>query len=214
MDPQRWRCTGKGKEIEKTTMFSPRFWLPILLAGVLTCEAQTTPLWEELKGCRLVPEGWRDGDSFVVTTPTGNMIVRLYFVDTPEDSADTRFPERIADQAAYFGVAPEQALELGDAAADFTFRTLSKAPFSVLTCGQQAPGASSRPRTYALVRTSEGDLGELLVSRGLARIYGKRITLPDGTDSATYREMLYRLEQSAKSKRLGGWGLRGSEVGR
>ncbi len=193
-------------------MLFPRSCLPFILACVLTAQAQTTPLWEELKGCRLDLEGWRDGDSFVVTTPRGNMVVRLYFVDTPEDSADTRFPERIADQAAYFGVAPEQALELGDAAADFTFRTLSKAPFSVLTCGQQAPGASSRPRTYALVRTSGGDLGELLVSRGLARIYGKRITLPDGTDSATYREKLYRLEQAAKSRRLGGWGLMGSKV--
>jgi len=52
---------------------------------------------------------------------------------------------------------------------------------------------------------SPPNLAELLVKNGLARIYGKRITMPDGTDSRAYLEKLGKLEQSAKQQKVGGW---------
>ena len=97
---------------------------------------------------------------------------------------------------------------IGDAAALFTQKALSAAPFTVWTCGQDARGSSSQQRLYGIIRTGQGDLAEMLVKNGLARIYGKRVTLPDGTDSRAFLAKLGRLEDQAKLARLGGWGAK------
>jgi endonuclease YncB( thermonuclease family) len=66
---------------------------------------------------------------------------------------------------------------------------------------------SNHRRYYAIVLTADGhDLNELLVSAGLARIYGTRTPLPDGRDSRTYLARLAELEAQAKTARRGGWG--------
>ena len=71
-----------------------------------------------------------------------------------------------------------------------------------------ALGRSMLPRYYAIVRTSGGrDLNELLVSSGLARIYGTRTPLPDGRDSREYLALLHVLENEAKAAKRGGWGM-------
>jgi len=58
------------------------------------------------------------------------------------------------------------------------------------------------------VLTADGhDLNELLVSAGLARIYGTRTPLPDGRDSRTYLNDLRALEAEAKAAKRGGWGI-------
>lgn len=138
--------------------------------------------------------------------PDQERIFRLYFVDAPEDSADSRYPERLADQAAYFGVSPARAAKIGDEAAEFWATALAK-PFTVFVCGQKAPGSSSRQRYYAMIETAEGKwLSSALVENGLARVYGKRIQLPDGTDSRTYLQKLGALEAEAKGAKRGGWG--------
>jgi len=63
-------------------------------------------------------------------------------------------------------------------------------------------------RYYAIVITSGGrDLNELLVSSGLARIYGTRTPLPDGRDSREYLAHLHALENEAKAAKRGGWGM-------
>jgi endonuclease YncB( thermonuclease family) len=51
------------------------------------------------------------------------------------------------------------------------------------------------------------DLNELLVSAGLARIYGTRTPLPDGRDSREYLAHLHALENQAKAAKRGGWGM-------
>jgi endonuclease YncB( thermonuclease family) len=57
------------------------------------------------------------------------------------------------------------------------------------------------------VITSDGkDLNELLVSAGLARIYGTRTPLPDGHDSREYLAHLRELEAEAKAAKRGAWG--------
>jgi len=50
-------------------------------------------------------------------------------------------------------------------------------------------------------------LNELLVSAGLAQIYGTRIPLPDGRDSREYLAHLYVLENEAKAAKRGAWGM-------
>lgn len=159
--------------------------------------------WKKLEGCTLVESRWKDGDSFHVKHEGKEYIFRLYFVDTPED--EIRFPERIAEQAAYFGITSEQSLKLGREAADFTTRVLSAKPFTIWTLWQDAMGASAKQRFYAIVETGQGNLAELLVQNGFARIYGKRIQLPDGTDSRTYLEKLATLREEALKNHKGGW---------
>jgi DNA uptake protein ComE-like DNA-binding protein len=61
------------------------------------------------------------------------------------------------------------------------------------------------------VRTKEGDLGEQLVANGLARIHGTTATAPGGSISADEREKLAELENDAKRKKVGGWGMTGQQ---
>lgn len=179
---------------------------PLLFALLLSpflLHAEPVYDWKKLEGCTLVESRWKDGDSFHVKHEGKEYIFRLYFVDTPED--ETRFPDRIAEQAAYFGITSEQALKLGQDAADFTTEKLGAKPFTVWTLWQDALGASAKQRFYAIVETSQGNLAELLVQNGLARIYGKRIQLPDGTDSRTYLEKLAAIKEEALKNHKGGW---------
>ncbi len=96
-------------------------------------------------------------------------IFRLYFVDAPE--TDASFPERVAEQAAYFKLSIPQTLQLGEYAKKFVEEKLRQ-PFTVRTCLQGALGRSSQERFYAFVETKDGDLAELLVANGLARVHG------------------------------------------
>ena len=71
----------------------------------------------------------------------------------------------------------------------------------------RALGRSANWRYYAIVVTADGhDLNELLVSNGLARIYGTRTPLPDGRDSRTYLAHLHELENEARAAKRGAWG--------
>jgi endonuclease YncB( thermonuclease family) len=111
------------------------------------------------------------------------VIFRLYFVDTPEE--ERVYADRIVEQAAYFGITPDVAIQIGREASEFTKRALTK-PFTIQTRWRPALGRSAIWRYYAIIVTADGhDLNELLVSAGLARIYGIRTPLPDGRDSRT-----------------------------
>jgi endonuclease YncB( thermonuclease family) len=88
----------------------------------------------------------------------------------------------------------------------FTKQALAK-PFTIQTRWRLALGCSTLPRYYAIVLTADGrDLNELLVSAGLARIYGTRTPLPDGRDSREYLAHLRELENGAKAAKRGAWG--------
>lgn len=160
--------------------------------------------FERLTACRYLPNTWNDGDSFHVTLRDGReQIFRLYFVDTPESGKG--YDARSKEQAAYFRIAPAAAMALGQEATAFTSNALSK-PFTVQTRWRIALGRSKLPRYYAVVTTADGaNLAEALVRNGLARIYGTRTQLPDGTDSRTYLARLKSLEAKAKAARRGGW---------
>src|SRR5207247_2220046 len=106
------------------------------------------------------------------------------------------------------GVTVPQVIEIGEAAKAFVKEKLSE-PFTVTTRMAHAMGRSRGERFYAFVQTKYGDLGEQLVSNGLARIYGTSAPPPGGSTSATEREKLAQLESEAKRRKIGGWGMTG-----
>jgi endonuclease YncB( thermonuclease family) len=185
-------------------------WRLVALIGLapLLALARTAPPaqpFQRLDSCAYKPQRWDDGDSFHVILPDQKeLIFRLYFVDTPEE--ERVYADRIAEQAAYFGITPDAAIEIGREASEFTKQALTK-PFTIYTRWRRALGRSAIWRYYAIVVSADGrDLNELLVSAGLARIYGTRTPLPDGRDSRTYLAHLRDLETQAKAARRGAWG--------
>jgi endonuclease YncB( thermonuclease family) len=160
--------------------------------------------FQPFDGCIYKPKRWNDGDSFHVILPDRKeAIFRLYFVGTQEEPV---YADRIAEQAAYFGISPNAALEVGHEASEFTKQALAK-PFTIQTRWRHALGRSANWRYYAVVQTADGrDLAELLVNAGLARIYGARTPAPDGRDSRTYLGHLHELENEARAAKQGAWG--------
>lgn len=176
--------------------------LIILLALVTIVRADE---WQTIRGCRLIPNESNDGDSFHVKADGKERIFRLYFVDTPEAESGGYVEGRVSEQAELFGITEEESVEMGKKASAFTRAALSR-PFKVTTRGQGAMGASKLPREYAFIETADGeDLGEMLVSRGLARSFGETASGPEGSASAL-RSKYDRLEAKAKRERLGAWG--------
>ncbi|MEQ1854395.1 MAG: hypothetical protein ABMA01_22730, partial [Chthoniobacteraceae bacterium] len=78
-------------------------WLPFLfLALLLPLPAGTAPKpFQKIENCRWKADRWNDGDSFhaMLGDGRGEIVVRLYFVDAPED--ETAYRLRISEQAAY-----------------------------------------------------------------------------------------------------------------
>ena len=158
--------------------------------------------WMIYRNCSLVTNEFYDGDSFHIHTGRRYYIIRLYFVDCPE--TEDSFPDRLREQADYWGIGTDSAMRLGRESREFTRRFLSK-PFTVYTKKEDAMGQSARPRYFGMVRTDQGFLCEALVRHGLARIYGKRTDLPDGIQGRTHAAKLRSLEKLAKQEALGGW---------
>jgi competence ComEA-like helix-hairpin-helix protein len=159
--------------------------------------------WETLEGCKLDDKEPVDGDSFRVIHDGREYLVRLYFVDAPEQDATLR--DRIQDQAAYFGIKPDDIPRAGLAAARFTREQLTGKTFTVKTRWQNAMGRSSLARFYAFVTVDKEDLAGRLVANGLARIHGIRANLPGGPRSTTFISRLKNLELAAREKQLGVW---------
>jgi len=159
--------------------------------------------WITLQGGHYLIKRPNDGDSFHVSVEGHEYIFRLYFVDAPETSAE--FRDRVEEQAKYFGVTVDQALEVGDLAKQFTREKLTE-PFLVRTCWEDAGGRSRMQRFYAFVQMRTGDLGEQLVENGLARSH-PATAKPEGlTSVAAEWQRLMVLEQKAKREKVGGWG--------
>ena len=92
-----------------------------------------------------------------------------------------------------FGITEEESVEIVKKAAAFSRAVLSR-PFKVTTRVQNAMEASRIKREYAFIETDDGeDLGEMLVSRGLARGFGEDAA-PPGETAAALRAKYGRLE--------------------
>jgi DNA uptake protein ComE-like DNA-binding protein/endonuclease YncB( thermonuclease family) len=144
-----------------------------------------------------------DGDSFHVEHDRKEYHFRLYFVDCPE--TDTRYPDRIREQSKHFGISPDENLKVGMKGKDFTKKILSR-PFTVLTRWEDARGASSQQRFYAVIITADNrNLAEELISAGLARAFGRRANFPDGPRSKQFVAHLKMLEGKAARSSMGAW---------
>jgi len=160
--------------------------------------------WIALENCRLIVNPANDGDSFHASADSKEYIFRLYLVDAPE--TDEMTPGRLVEQAKYFAITVPQAIEVGQAAKEFTREKLS-APFTVFTRMSDAMGRSKMERFYAFVQTKEGDLGEQLVRNGLARNYGFKAAPPALQNSRLEIEKLQQFEDEARQEKIGGWGI-------
>jgi endonuclease YncB( thermonuclease family) len=158
--------------------------------------------WRTKEGCTLIENEANDGDSVHVRVAKRHYIFRLLWVDTPE--TDDRFPERVAEQAAYFGITPQQAISVGKDSVKFSAAFL-KSPFTVYTQFDDAMGSSDKDRDYAVIKSGETYLMEALVSNGLARIHGLQELPDDGPTVSTMRLRLKGFEADARKNRRGGW---------
>jgi len=180
----------------------------MLLAGPFACHAEKR--WYTKVNCELVPNESNDGDSFHVKVKGREYIYRLYFVDTPE--SDYGLPERVKEQADYFGIAdPKDAVKIGKEAKEFTRKFLANG-FTVYTKGADAMGRSELDRDYAMVEVDGKDLGVALVEQGLARIYGQQESPPDGPSISIMRSRLKTAERDAKEAKRGAWALAGAKL--
>ena len=166
----------------------------------------------------MVQADWADGDSFLIRTGTGEQhTIRLYGVDCIETAlSDDNDARRLRAQRRHFGISesgglpqPEASMTLamkyGKLATEETAKALAQ-PFTVYTSFADARGDAKFPRIYAFVTTADGkDLGELLVSKGLARAFGICRETPDGQHEDAYREKLRDLELVACRKASGIW---------
>jgi competence ComEA-like helix-hairpin-helix protein len=178
--------------------------LALVCAVPIDAGARESKDWIVLENCRFILNPADDGDSFHVSVGTKEYIFRLYMVDAPETDALT--PGRLVEQAKYFEITVPQAIEVGEAAKEFTRQKLSE-PFTVFTRMSDAMGRSKIERFYAFVQTREGDLGEQLVRNGLARNYGYKAVPPGLKNSRAELERLQQLEDEARTEKIGGWGV-------
>ena len=160
--------------------------------------------WIVLESCKLIVNPANDGDSFHASVGEKEYLFRLYLVDAPETDAMT--PGRLVEQAKYFAITVPQAIEVGQAAKEFTREKLSE-PFTVFTRMSDAMGRSKMERFYAFVQTKDGDLGEQLVRNGLARNYGFRAVPPGIKNSRLEVEKLQQFEDEGRQEKIGGWGV-------
>ena len=169
-----------------------------------------------LRGCRLIPTKWADGDSFLVVSPDrGEFTLRLYGADCIEwhvtDASDER---RLRAQRRYFGISKagadarasiNLAKSYGESADKETKTALAK-PFTVYTSFADARGDSRHKRIYGFIVTGDGeDLASRLVSKGLARAFGVYRRTWDGRTHREYQEHLKDLEIIAIKKNAGVW---------
>lgn len=175
-----------------------------LVAGGLQAQHQRVN-WVHLDNVTLVENPANDGDSFHARRNRSRYLLRVYFVDTPE--TDDRFPERIQEQADYFGVTVEQVIAGAHQADEYTRQLLAKGPFDVYTKYRDARGASQRRRIYAMVKVDGRWLCELLVENGFARIHGVGDDLPDNVSERRHWARLRTLENEARRERRGIWGM-------
>jgi endonuclease YncB( thermonuclease family) len=158
--------------------------------------------WVTLTNCQYVADPDNDGDSFHFRCATNEFIGRLYFVDAPE--VGLKIPEQTREQGEYFGTTLDETMKAGRAARALVEQLLQNG-FTVRTRYATAQGRSKEPRIYVTVEVAAGDLGEILLSRGLARVKGVAPTLPSGEKGKDYVLKLQALEAEARNKGTNIW---------
>ncbi len=190
----------------------------LLLALAAPNDARAEKKWREYTGCNVIPNASNDGDSFHVkpaNIKTKTYLFRLYFVDTPE--SEKSLPERLKEQADYFGIAnPMEVVRVGKAAVKFTEDFLANGNFTVYSRLSDALGRSQMDRDYAMVMSGGRDLSYELVRNGLARVFGSGTDLSDlepyGKSEDFWWRRLRQAELEAKKDKLGAWAFSSGPV--
>lgn len=187
-----------------------RIFVSLVLGLVPWAGAAESP-WEKLEDCRVVESPHNDGDSVEIKCHGKRRVIRLYYVDCFEVSPNSQ--ARRIEQAKYFGLPEEKreeaALQIASEATHRTATQLAR-PFTVYTQGVKVASTEQTPVVRAFVTTADGrDLGELLVSEGLAIIReGKAASEhPDGRNVSEQISALRTAETHARLKGAGAWGL-------
>ena len=180
----------------------------VLLVGLLfavvgqPASAGDRKEWVKLTDCHYVEGKDNDGDSFRVHAADKEFTARLYYVDAPE--TNLRQGERTRDQSIHFGITLDETMKAGEKAKQRAKELLQK-PFLIWTRWATAGGRGRESRYYVIVETDGKNLGEILVTEGLARTKGVAPNLPSGEKAKDYMERLDGLESAAHEKHLGAW---------
>ena len=163
--------------------------------------------FEVLDKVSLVDSRGNEADTLRINTGTREEIFVLYFVDALE--ASWNHPQRINDQARWFGNVTDKAIvDGGVEALNYVRNLLTTRPFTVLTRWERIPNST---RYYALIMVEHQPgqwvyLADLLMNQGYARIHGLRTALPnDSRDEITYLLELKTLGQQARTAKAGIW---------
>ncbi len=186
---------------------------PVSVAGLSEVKFGSKE-FDILKNSSLVNHRNNDGDSFHVKHGGKETEFRLYFVDTAESIYKTykdgnNNGKRIREQGEYFGGLDMQVTtEMGKIAKSFVSDLLSKQNFTVVTKWEDVY-TPERKYCYVVVKWEgkEVYLHELLVAKGLVRIKTRGAALPDSTNFYDQKEKLKKMEQQAKTAKLGAWGM-------
>ncbi len=194
---------------------SPAAALPVKVAGVpgetLPDEGGSPKAVEEtfkiFPRATLVESRANEADTLRIRIGNDEHIFVLYFVDALE--ASMNHPQRVADQARYFGRTNEKVItSTGAEAAAYVAELLKTHPFEVLTRWERVPNTL---RYYALIRYLREDgrhvyLMDLLLRKGYARLDGVDTLLPaDNRDLPTYLAELMELSRKAREEKQGVW---------
>ncbi|MCB1279234.1 hypothetical protein [Prosthecobacter sp.] len=187
--------------------------LPVPVAQVVP--GQTTdagraalPEFKIFPKARLIESRANEADTLriKVSDTEDEHIFVLYFVDAPDISLT--HPQRVQEQARYFGVSSQRVVEEGQRAVQYVTQLLKEHPFTVMTRWEEVPGLS---RFYALilVEISPGKqvyLADLLVQQGYARVAGVTSSLPaDARSISDYALELQELRKRAQQNKAGIW---------
>ena len=97
-------------------------------------------------------------------------------------------------------------LDYGHKATVFTDNLLAQQPFTVYTQWLDAKGDSALPRYYGVIITKEGkNLSQLLVEKGLARVYGAPADVPKVLDANKFRLELDEIQRKMQKSKQGVW---------
>lgn len=155
----------------------------------------------------LIESRANEADTLRIRIGNEEHIFVLYFVDALE--ASMNHPQRVAEQARYFGRTNEKIItSTGAEAAAYVAELLKTRPFEVITRWERVPNTL---RYYALIRFLREDgqrvyLMDLLLRKGYARLDGVDTALPgDSRDLPTYLAELMELCRKAREERQGVW---------
>ena len=158
-----------------------------------------------LQSATVAPHRNNDGDSFHISHLGKEFEIRLYFVDTPEKYIADHNTERLRHQGEYFSseLSFDDTISIGLKAKEFTNQLLQNQRFDVFTTWEAVYDSG---RFYAFVQLADGKfLSEHLIENGLARIYTKGVSAPNGMSTGDFKRHLKLLEDQARSQKVGGW---------